>query len=295
MIKAWYPPLVHTAADRLRYYAARFDTVEVDSSFYGMPTSATAQLWMERTPPGFVFHIKAFAMLTRHAVQPQQLPPPLRAANDLELDSAGRVVHPSWGLRAEAFSMFTEALEPLREEGKLGLILMQFPPYFVANEANREYIARSAGLLAPDRVAVEFRHVSWVEKSEVGSTLDLLASLGLTYVCVDEPRLGGPTVLPPLAMATSDLAYVRLHGRNAKTWNARVGSAAERFKYLYTPEELSEWVAPIRRLQEQTETTYVMFNNCFGDYAPRNAQQMLSLLDAPAGTVEDFAPDVPSP
>src|SRR3990172_8149195 len=85
MIKAWYPPLVHTAADRLRYYAARFDTVEVDSSFYGMPTSATAQLWMERPPPGFVFHIKAFAMLTRHAVQPQQLPPPLRAANDLEL------------------------------------------------------------------------------------------------------------------------------------------------------------------------------------------------------------------
>ena len=294
MIKAWYPPLVHSAADRLRYYAARFDTVEVDSSFYGMPTSGTARLWVERTPPGFVFHIKAFAMLTRHAVRPQQLPPPLRADNDLELDAAGRVVHPTWGLRARAFSMFTEALEPLRDEGKLGLILMQFPPYFVANKANREYIARSAGLLAPDRVAVEFRHVSWVEKGEVGSTLDLLASLGLTYVCVDEPRLAGPTVLPPLAMATSDVAYVRLHGRNVKTWNARVSSAAERFKYLYTPEELSEWVAPVHRLQEQTETTYVMFNNCFGDYAPRNAQQMLSLLDAPTVAAEESAPDMPA-
>src|SRR3990170_7533557 len=85
MVQAWYPAVIRTAADRLRYYAARFDTVEVDSSFYGLPTSATARLWAERTPPGFVFHIKAFAMLTRHAVRPQQLPAPIRAGHELEL------------------------------------------------------------------------------------------------------------------------------------------------------------------------------------------------------------------
>jgi uncharacterized protein YecE (DUF72 family) len=280
MVRAWYPAGVRTAADRLRYYAARFDTVEVDSSFYGLPTSATARLWAERTPPGFVFHIKAFGMLTRHGVRPQQLPAPLRAAHALELDNSGRIVHPSAELRRQAFSLFTEALEPLREEGKLGLILMQFPPYFVANKSNREYIAQSACLLAPDRVAVEFRHSSWVEQGELESTLDLLASLDLAYVCVDEPRLSGPTVLPPLAAVTSDVAYVRFHGRNAATWNARVSSAAERFKYFYSPEELTEWVAPVRHLREQAETAYLMFNNCFADYAPRNAQQMLSLATA---------------
>ena len=156
---------------------------------------------------------------------------------------------------------------------------MQFPPYFVANKANRDYIRYSAGLLAPDRVAVEFRHASWVEPDVLTDTLDLLQTLGLSYVCVDEPRLDGPTVLPPLAAATSDVAYVRFHGRNSATWNARVSSAAERFKYFYSEEELAEWVGPVRALQAEAETTYVMFNNCYGDYAPRNAQQMMSLLD----------------
>jgi uncharacterized protein YecE (DUF72 family) len=280
MIRAWYPAGVRTAADRLAYYAARFDTVEVDSSFYGLPTSATARLWAERTPPGFVFHIKAFGMLTRHGVRPEQLPLALRAQHDLELDRQGRVVHPSPDLRETVFGLFSEALEPLREQGKLGIVLMQFPPYFVANKSNRDYIRYSAGLLAPDRVAVEFRHASWVEPDELTETLELLHSLGLSYVCVDEPRLDGPTVLPPLAAATSDVAYVRFHGRNSTTWNARVSSAAERFKYSYSREELDEWVEPVRTLQSETQTTYLMFNNCYADYAPRNARQMMSLLDS---------------
>jgi uncharacterized protein YecE (DUF72 family) len=283
MVRTWYPPAVRTAADRLRYYATQFDTVEVDSSFYGLPTSDTARLWAERTPPGFVFHIKAFGMLTRHGVKPDRLPLPLRSAHDLEVDRQGRIVHPSPELRREAFAYFSDALEPLRTEGKLGLVLMQFPPYFVANEANREYIAFSTGLLAPDRVAVEFRHASWVGPEEIETTLGLLGSLGAAYVSVDEPRLQGPCVLPPITAVTADLAYVRLHGRNAATWNARVESAAKRFEYLYTDEELAEWVEPVKQLQEQAATTYVMFNNCFADYAPRNAKQMMSLFDAAAG------------
>lgn len=289
MIRAWYPPGVRTAADRLAYYAASFDTVEVDSSFYGLPTSATARLWAERTPPGFVFHIKAFGMLTRHGVRPEQLPAAFRAGYDLELDRQGRIVHPSPDLRESVFGLFSEALEPLREHGKLGIVLMQFPPYFVANKSNRDYIRRSARLLAPDRVAVEFRHASWVEPEELTETLELLRSLDLSYVCVDEPRIDGPTVLPPLAAATSDVAYVRFHGRNGATWNARVSSAAERFKYFYSAEELAEWVEPVRSLQSEAQTTYVMFNNCYADYAPRNAQQMLSLLDVGAepATVAD--------
>lgn len=280
MVRAWYPAGVRSAADRLRYYAARFDTLEVDSTFYGLPTSATSRLWAERTPADFTFHIKAFGMLTRHGVRPDRLPAPIRTGHDFELDRYGRILHPSAGLRTEVFSLFSEALQPLRDEGKLGLVLLQFPPYFVANQNNRDYIAQSATLLLPDRIAVEFRHASWVEPNELTSTLDLLTSLGLTYVCVDEPRLPGPTVLPPITAVTADLAYVRFHGRNSATWNARVGSAAQRFNYFYAIDELEEWVTPIRHLQEEARTTYVMFNNCFADYAPRNAQQLMSLLDA---------------
>jgi uncharacterized protein YecE (DUF72 family) len=282
MVRAWYPPSARTAADRLRYYAARFDTVEVDSSYYGMPTPATARLWAERTPPGFVFHIKAFGMLTRHGVKPEQLPPPLREGHTFEVDRGGRILHPPPALREEAFALFSEALEPLRAEDKLGLILMQFPPYFVANETNREYIAQSARRLAPDRMAVEFRHNSWVQPDVLEETLGLLESLGASYVCVDEPRMQTANALPPIAAATSDIGYVRFSGRNAATWNARVPTAAERFRYLYEENELEEWVEPILRLGEQTQTTYAMFNNCFADYAPRNARQMASLLDVAA-------------
>jgi uncharacterized protein YecE (DUF72 family) len=285
MVRSWYPPGVKSAADRLRYYATQFETVEVDSTFYGLPSPANARLWAERTPPGFVFHIKAFGMLTRHGIKPEQLPPPVRAQHTFELDRSGRVLHPSPELRTQVFALFADALEPLRAEGKLGLILMQFPPYFAANEPNRGYIVQAARLLAPDRMAVEFRHSSWVDPEELERTLELLSFHGLTYVCVDEPRMEGVNVLPPLAAVTADTAYVRFHGRNAATWNARVASAAERFKYFYPQEELEEWLEPIRALRSEARTTYLMFNNCYGDYAPRNAQQMLSLLagDSAAG------------
>jgi uncharacterized protein YecE (DUF72 family) len=280
MVRAWYPPTVRSAADRLRYYASFFDTVEVDSTFYGLPTPSTSQLWAERTPPDFVFHVKAFGMLTRHGVRPEQLPAPVRAEWTFELDQHHRILHPSPVLRQKVFRVFSEALEPLRRESKLGVILLQFPPYFVANETNRQYIGEACGLLAPDRVAVEFRHASWLQPEELDTTLSLLGSLGAAYTSVDEPRLPGPTVLPQLTAATSDFAYVRFHGRNAATWNARVATAAERFNYLYPESELAEWVQPIQKLREEATITYVMFNNCFADYAPRNAQQMMSLLDA---------------
>jgi uncharacterized protein YecE (DUF72 family) len=279
MMRAWYPRRVRTAADRLHYYAQHFDTVEVDSSFYGLPTSSTARAWAERTPPQFTFHIKAFAMLTRHGVRPEQLPAALRTRHQFELDHRGRILHPSVALREEAFALFADALHPLRAEGKLGLILMQFPPYFVANAANRDYVVSSVGLLAPDKVAVEFRHSSWVAPKELRQTLDLLTEIDAAFVCVDEPRVEAANVLPPITAVTAESAYVRFHGRNAATWNARTSSAAERFKYLYSQEELAEWVEPVRLLVEQAAETYLMFNNCYADYAPRNAQQMLTLFD----------------
>jgi uncharacterized protein YecE (DUF72 family) len=286
MVRAWYPPVIRSAADRLRYYAEHFDTVEVDSTYYGLPSRNNAALWTERTPPGFVFHVKAFGMMTRHAIRPEQLPPGFRDVFPLQFDHSGRVVHPPDELRAEIFRAFRDGLTPLRSSGKLGVILLQFPPYFVANASNRDYISWAIELLAPDRAAVEFRHASWVLPDTIDTTVSFLSDLGASFVCVDEPRMDSPTVLPPLAIVTADPAYVRFSGRNAATWRARVPSAAERFNYLYTEDELSEWIKPIEQLRSQTSTTYVMFNNCYADYAPRNARQMMSLLEGPPANDE---------
>jgi uncharacterized protein YecE (DUF72 family) len=284
MIAAWYPAQIKSAADRLAYYAGHFGTVEVDSTFYGLPSERVSRLWAERTPPRFTFHIKAFAMLTRHGVRPEQLPPELRQAFPLELDRYGRIVHPDKGLRRATFEWYSRALEPLREADKLGLTLLQFPPYFTATDSNIRYIEEALALLGPDRVAVEFRHASWVDEDHLRTTLRLLERLSASYVCVDEPRIDSPSVLPPLAAATADIAYVRFHGRNQASWNARVDSASERFRYLYTEDELSEWVDPIKQLQKSATVTFVMFNNCHADYAPRNARQMMTLLDLLAAT-----------
>lgn len=286
MVEAWYPKVVKSAEARLRYYAERFDTVEVDSTYYGLPSERTAELWAERTPAGFTFHIKAFGMMTRHGVRPEQLPAGLRSAFELELDRRGRIVRPTDELRETVFSWFSSALAPLRDTGRLGVILLQFPPYFVAGDRNRDYIAYAARLLAPDPVAVEFRHASWVAPEELPRTLSFLSEHDLSYVCVDEPRLDSPTVLPPLAAVTADIAYVRFHGRNAATWNARVGSAAERFRYLYSEEEIAEWVGDLTAMAEEAETTYAMFNNCYADYAPRNAAQLSSLLRLEPGAAD---------
>lgn len=295
MVQTWYPGRVTTAGERLAYYASHFDTVEVDSSFYALPAERTAQLWVERTPSGFTFHVKAFALMTRHSIRPNQLPPSLRNMVDYQLDRTGRILHPPSELRREVFREFGRVLEPLRAAGKLGLILLQFPPYFVANEENRRYIELAASLVAPDRVAVEFRHASWVADDQLEDTLRFLSDRDLAYVSVDAPRLTGQTVLPPLAAATTDLAYVRMHGRNKETWHKRVSSAAERFKYLYQEEELREWVAPIRYLQAETQATFVMFNNCYADYAPRNARQMQGLLGLPQADLPVPEPPGPGP
>lgn len=280
MVSAWYPDHVSSAEDRLRYYSSFFDTVEVDSTFYGFPNERTAALWAARTPPGFTFHIKAFAVMTRHAARPEQLPADMRTLDEYELDHAGRIIHPSTAFREMVFDRFTRALGPLREAGKLGVILLQFPPYLTATPQSREYIAQAVDRLRPDHAAVEFRHYSWLDAHEAPRTMQWLRELGATYVSVDEPSLPAHNVLPPLAVSThAAISYVRLHGRNQTTWNARVAGAAERFRYSYSDEELREWLPKVKALSAESQETFVMFNNCYADYAPRNARRLMSLLD----------------
>src|SRR4051794_8599826 len=136
--KLWYPPGVSSAEARLRWYAEHFDTVEVNSSYYALPTEEMAATWAQRTPPGFVFHVKAFGMMTRHPVKVEQLPPDMRS--EVPFDDRGRVDHPSREVRALVFRQFMRALDPLRQAGKLGGILMQLPQYIVAKPSWFEYL-----------------------------------------------------------------------------------------------------------------------------------------------------------
>jgi uncharacterized protein YecE (DUF72 family) len=283
MVPVWYPPQVNTAEARLRYYAERFDTVEADSPFYAIPDASTTRLWAERTPPGFVFHIKAFGMMTRHEVSERALPPQLKEFPH-ETDARGRVKHPSPDLVDASFDMFAAALEPLREAGKLGGLLLQFPPYVTALDAehmdrNLRYLEYCREKLADERLLVEFRHPSWVEGERLDKVLSFLDERAMSFVSVDAPQFADRLTMPPVAAVTGGYAYVRFHGRNRDTYFKRTATAADRFDYLYEPGELREWETPVREIAAAADETYVMFNNCRYDYAPRNAAQMAEILE----------------
>jgi len=293
LTKFFYPPQVKGAEERLRYYAERFDTVEANSTYYRLPERQMVEKWAERTPNGFVMHVKAFGVMTRHPVKVEQLPPDLR--EEAPADERGRVDRPPREFRAEVFSRFHGALEPLREAGKLGGILMQFPPYVVPKPASLDYLEWAQEQLGGDELLVEFRHGSWLDDEHRAETLAFLERRHMIYVIVDAPRDAGRNVLPTFVATTSPTAYVRFHGRNAETWNKRVRTAAERFDYLYSDEELREWVAPLEELAGKAETVYAMFNNNgrstipspgLGEHAegetvaqaPVNAQMLKALL-----------------
>ncbi len=281
MIEAWYPSDVTTPASRLRYYAERFDTVEADAPFYAIPDRRVVENWAKRTPPGFTFHVKAFGMMTQHSVDERALHPELREYPHAV--ERGRVKRPSQEMVDVAFDLFLESLEPLEEAGKLGGILMQFPPFFTAldealHDENLAYIDYARGKLGKRRMLVEFRHPSWVDEAHARETLAFLADRDITYVAVDAPQFPTRTTMPPLVASTSKIGYVRLHGRNRDTYFARNVSAADRFDYLYGPDELEEWAPKVRELAEGTDVTYVMFNNCKYDYAPRNARELAEIL-----------------
>jgi uncharacterized protein YecE (DUF72 family) len=182
-----------------------------------------------------------------------------------------------------AAELFVESITPLVEAGKLGGVLMQYPPWLIATDRAHRHramarIERDVALLDPLPVFVEFRHSSWVDGANLERTLGFLADRGLTFVSVDAPQLAGGHVMPPVCAATTAQGYVRFHGRNQGTWHARTATAADRFDYLYQPDELAEWHGPIADLSESTEKTWVMFNNCKYDYAPRNGREMAEIL-----------------
>jgi uncharacterized protein YecE (DUF72 family) len=264
----FYPPKL-PAKERLAWYAQYFDTVEVDSTYYRLPSESMVEGWAERTPPGFVMHVKAFGLMTRHPVKLEVLPEDLRA--EMPVDERGRVDRPPRELRGEVFRRFLDALAPLRDTGKLGGILFQLPSYVVFKEHSFDYLEWAREQLGGDTMLVEFRHRSWLEEENVAETLSFLDRIGAAYVTVDAPKSEtAKNLVPTVPAVTSGLAYVRFHGRNLETWNKRGGSAAERFDYLYSDEELAEWVPTLHELAGQAQEAYAFFNNNSSSVDPEN-------------------------
>jgi len=274
----WYGPDANSAESRLVKYASRFPLVEVDSTYYSMPSEKTAELWAERTPLSFTFDVKAFRLLTGHPAEPKSLPKHLREALPPEIDKPKLYLKdlPSQ-LVDQLWSDFRQSLMPLHSAGKLGVVLFQFPPWFLPGRESKDFLASIGNRLPEYTNAIEFRHGSWLNEKNADRTLEFLRDHGLMYASVDEPQ-GTRQSVPPVAAATGDVAVVRFHGRRVETWDKSNVGVLERFRYLYEDDELEEWVPKIRELASQTKEVHALMNNCYSDFAVRNAAQLQSLL-----------------
>lgn len=280
----FYPPEAKTPEDRLRFYSGVFPIVEVDSSYYGLPAERTAQLWVERTPEDFTFDVKAFSLFTHHPTPPRTLPKDIRAAlpqpalekRNLYYDD----VPPE--LRDELWRRFWQALLPLDSAGKLGVVLFQFPPWFLPGRESLAYLDQLREKVPQYVPAVEFRTPRWLDEEHAERTLAFLSERGMPYVVVDEPQ-GTRASVPPVVAATAPVAVVRFHGRNRAAWAKRAASVAEKYDYLYSEDELQGWLPSIRRLAEEAHEVHVLMNNCREDKAVVNAKQFATMLGALGG------------
>jgi uncharacterized protein YecE (DUF72 family) len=283
LIKAgtFYPADVKTPEDRLRFYAGQFPIVEVDSTYYAPPTERNSVLWLERTPQHFTFNIKAYSLLTNHPTRPDRMPKDLREAlppDQADKRNVYREHLPNEAVE-EVWQRFHDALMPLHSSGKLGAVLFQFPQWFVIARKNKAYIEEVADRMTDFRVAIEFRHKSWMEPRNQDETLAWLEDNDLPYVAVDMPQ-GLDSSIPPVAATTAkDLALVRFHSRDTAQFTKKGVSAAERFAYDYRAEELEEWVPRIEDMSSSARETHVLMNNCYRDYAVNNARQLAGMLD----------------
>jgi uncharacterized protein YecE (DUF72 family) len=278
--KRFYPSGCNSAEARLRFYASQFPIVEVDSSYYSMPNGSNSVLWVERTPPHFVFNIKAFRLFTGHQTPRDMFPKDMQAA--LAQNGKANLYYKDMpdAIRDELWRRYLEAIAPLHEAGKLGAVHFQFAPWITSGPDGLAHVAHCAERLPPAwLMAAEFRNRSWFDDAHTTSTLAFARERGLVHVIVDEPQ-GSANTIPAVWDVTNDrLALVRLHGRNHETWNIKGATASsERFNYDYNDDELAALAEAIRKIAAYVAQTHVLFNNNYEDQGQRNARTLMSLL-----------------
>jgi uncharacterized protein YecE (DUF72 family) len=280
--RRFYPTDARTPEQRLRFYASQFPVVEVDSSFYGLPSFNNSVLWTNRTPDSFTFDVKLFRAFTLHQTPLKALPSAIRDGVEPRANKAGNVYYKDLPAeeRDELWRLFLEGVEPLKSAGKLGYLLLQLPPWGSKNRGNVAHVEECLNRLDGYQVALELRNATWLSDRSRASTLAMLREWNVPMVIVDEPQ-GFVSSLPLVWEATSpELSVVRFHGRNRETWMKKgLPSSALRFNYLYSDDELTEFVEPVRKLASQSKQVHAMFNNCYEDNAQVNARQLRQLLN----------------
>jgi uncharacterized protein YecE (DUF72 family) len=239
-----YYPADLDKKDWLAFYAREFKTLEINFTYYRMPTARTLAGMARKVPAGFLFTIKATKEMT----------------HTRDADAA-------------LFPPFIAALQPLIDQQKFGAVLAQFPSSFHYTSENVDYLKAFRAHWHDLPVVVEFRDARWLNDQ----TFALLREQRYGFCCVDEPRLKG--LLPPIAEATAPVAYVRFHGRNAQKWWHHE-QAYERYDYTYSQAELEEWIPKIRKLNQAAETVFVFANNHYRGQGIDTARQLRLMLDA---------------
>jgi uncharacterized protein YecE (DUF72 family) len=275
LASGWYPRSTNTPAGRLAHYSRHFDLVEVDTSYYAIPAVETTQAWVDRTPEEFTFDVKAYGLFTGHRVAAGTLPADLRPPGGGQL--RWRDLEPE--IYDELWARFRDTLEPIAKAGKLGVVLLQFPPWLVRSDAARDRITDAAQRCrqlgdGSVRLAVELRNASWFGQHTL-DTLRFLQRHDLSYVCVDMPQ-GHPSSVPPVLVVTADPAVIRFHGHSER-W--ATGDKQEKFRYAYRDRELADWAQRLRGLARDTTELHALFNTCCGDQAVRDATRLTELLD----------------
>jgi len=277
----FYPRGVSSSEDRLRYYADQFPVVEVDSTYYSLPERAIAALWAERTPETFVFHVKAHALMTGQPTEVARLPEDISSALPEALAVKTRLYAKDLPreLYDTVWDRFLDALEPLRSSGKLGAILLQYPRWFLPSPEDKAMIADAATRLAGTPGAVELRNRIWFgSERSTRWTLDMLRDLGLAHVMVDGPQGLESSVPQVVAVTNPGLAMIRLHGRRQATWEAAKVPTVERYRYLYSQQELDSWLPRLREAAMEATRTVALLNNCYGNYGTTNARELVAML-----------------
>ena len=274
-VEHWYPKKM-PAGERLAWYAQHFEMVEVNSTFYSVPDARMAERWCQSTPAGFTFDVKLHQLLSRHSTNVKLLPPALQKT--VETDAKGKVnLTPQ--IEKAMLEQFRRPLEVLRWEGKLGALLLQLSPGFSPKKHRLEELENLVGALGEYRLAIELRNRNWVEGDNLDATLEFLRRHSATMVAVDAPAEKHFTIMPPElnAITNPELAYLRLHGRDARAYTTGKTVAA-RFNYDYRNEEIDGVAERARHLAKEASEVHVVFNNNALDYAPHAALRMRKAL-----------------
>jgi uncharacterized protein YecE (DUF72 family) len=274
----FYPGDCKTPEARLRYYASQFPIVEVDSSYYGIPTPQNAQAWTQRTPEGFVFDVKAFRLFTGHQTPSAKLHKDIQQAWGPGLPETIYYRDVPAEILDELWRRFALALAPLKDAGKLGAVHFQFAPWVIRNRDGMAHVRECAQRMAGHTVSVEFRNRTWLDDEHAQRTIAFERELGVVHTIVDSPQ-GFTNSVPCVWEVTHPkIALMRLHGRNQATWNHKGPASSGRFQYWYSPEELAAMVPEIRHVASQVDALHVLFNTNHQDQGQVNALLMRRVL-----------------